>query len=113
MQQSKVQSKVLMGRFRVCGNTRYGVYLNGNDPNELGLALMASLTDWSRRKVDDGIPYPLTLEDLNKVRLFYGQKDDDGSYDVTIVAPATVWDKASKALRVIVDSLVCSQGLLA
>ena len=106
------QSKVLMGRFRVCGDSRYAVYLNGNDPNQLGVALMASLADWSQKKSDAEIPPQLTLEDMRKVRLFYSQKDSDGSYDVTIVAPVETWEKAKKALQAIVDSLVSCLGLL-
>jgi len=103
---------VLMASYRVRGDRRYGEFFGWNDPNGFGLALIVHLADWSTKKRECDIPPNMSLDDLSKVRLFYGPKDSQGNYEIKIVAPRYVWDKAKQALSDILDSLVSIQGLL-
>ena len=82
--------------WRYDGNHPAGCDHERYDPNSFGLGLVSAMAYWGDEELPP--PPPLTYEDIMEIHVVH-HKGDDFGHEVTVSAPAKVWERGQQALE--------------
>jgi len=86
--------------WRYDGNHHAGRNHERHDPHGFGLPLICAMADWGEGPHFLGLPLrePMTLEDARMIRVVHHKPDSSFGHEITVSAPASVWEKGRQAL---------------